>query len=293
MNIAGMLLIAALQQFSPGPSSVLVVQNLSFGGILVQPGGGRLTLTPAGSFLPEGNGVLPGASPVSAYARIDLKGIPNGNFHLRVDPASVTLKGPGGSIQIANFQPSRSLDGKFEGTGQMEVMLGGTLDIPAGTPAGFYSTTVNIRLHTDTGRDTIQPMSISCTVRSPLSIKTLSQLDFGTITAGRGGIFRVSPASGYTPIGTDGPRLIKGTPHAASFLITGPAQTPYEIILPTQTMLTGGKNSILVNNIKADQSKGLMPSNGLPVHVGADLQVQANQPPGSYKGVFDVTVAYH
>lgn len=294
MNIPCIILLACLQQFPIGPSSILVVQGLSFGGIIVQPGGGRITLTPTGSFLPEGTGVFPGAAPVSSYARIHLRGLPNGSFRLRVDPASIPLKGTaGGAIQLVNLQPLHPLEGRFDGAGDTDVMLGGTLDIPAGAPAGVFSAVVNLRLSTDTVRDVIQPMTISCTVRSPLTIKNLNSLDFGTITAGSGGVIRISPTAAYTQSGNNGPKLVRGnTPHAATFLVTGPAQTPYQIILPKETLLTANQNSIVVNNFIADQTKGVMPGNGLIVHVGADLNVKANQPPGSYKGVFKVTVAY-
>lgn len=294
MSIPLMILLACAQP-SPatGPLSILVIQHLAFGGIIVQPSGGRITLTPGGSFLPEGSGVLPGAYPPCAYARVHLRGLPNGSFRLRVDPPSTRIKGSaGGSIQLVNLQPLHPIDGKFDGAGDAEVMLGGTLDIPAGTPAGLFSTTLNVRLVTDTVREVTQPLILSCVVRSPLTITNLASLDFGTITAGRGGVVRIGPNSTCTQDANGGPRLVRGTPHSASFMVTGPAQTPYEIILPQAISLSSSKSSILVNHFTSDQKKGFMPSNGLSVHVGADLQVQADQPPGAYKGVFIVTVAY-
>ena len=42
----------------------------------------------------------------------------------------------------------------------------------------------------------------------------------------------------------------------------------------------------------SDQQQGRLPGNGLTFHVGAGLEIRADQPSGTYRGIFLVLVAY-
>lgn len=276
-----------------GAPGAQVILPLSFGGVLVQPFGGRITLTPQGSLLPEGPGAQPGASPAASYARIRLVGPPRAHFRLRFDPANPALAGSGGgAITLAAFLTSLPASGgTFDGAGEAEVAVGGTLDVSAGASAGPYSARVNLQLQVDGCAPVVQSLPVSCVVRSPLTLTALEPLDFAAITPGGGGVFRVGAVSGHT-MGGAGPRLVKGTPHPALFRLTGPAHTAYTILLPREATLAGPRGTIRLIDFTSDPAQGLLPPGGLSVHVGASLDVKPDQAPGAYRGVFQVTVAY-
>jgi len=278
---------------TPNPVNVQVIAPLSFGGLLVQAGGGRCTLTAGGSLLPEGSGVFLGAAPPASYARIQLTGPANAQFRCTLNPSTPVLRGPGGAaIQLASFQPAGPMVGRFGNSGTLELDLGGTLDIPAGAPAGRYTAMALVQLLVNGYPAVTQPLTIVCEVRSPLVLTTLQSLDFGALAAGGGGRFCVE-ASTWLSLAADGPRLMGGKPHAAVFRFTGPARTSYNLLLPTRITLTGPRGTMDVTDFTCDQDfTQKLPASGIVFHVGACLNVAKDQAPGFYRGTFRVTVAY-
>ena len=293
MKIIVILLVTIFQLHAIDQPSLQVIQNMSFGSLLVLPAGGRITLTEQGSRIPVGTLML-GANSVGSYARIRLRGPAGSSFILALDAKNPVLAGSaGGSIQVASFQASLpTLAGKFDNSGETEVTLGGTLDVPADIPDGSFHNVVNLILIVERLPSVTQSMTVSCIVRTPLTLTNLSPLDFASITSGGGGIFNVLPTSAFTKNG-NGPRLVKGSPKAASFRITGPPSTFYNIILPEEAILTGPKGTLRISDFTSDQVRGSLPSGGIVFHVGARLNVIADQAPGTYKGIFRVTVAYN
>jgi hypothetical protein len=284
------LLPLAAVQLTPG---VQIISPLSFGGLLVQPGGGQVTLTAAGSLLPEGPGVFPGAKPMASYGRILVSGPANAPYRLRIGPPTVILRGSGGgSLTLVSFlAPAPVMAGRLDGAGLAEIQLGGTLGIPRATPAGTYSGVAMVQLFIAGFQPVYQPLTVLASVRSPLTLTTLDHLDFGCITPGGGGSFTVD-AGGHRA-GESGPRLVKGAPHAAAFLLTGTAQTPYTLILPTEITLAGPGAPMTVAGFNCDLGRqGVLSGAGLVFHVGAELRVAVNQAPGVYRGIVLVTVAY-
>jgi hypothetical protein len=279
----------------PAPLSIQVIAPLPFGGLLVQPGGGRITLTPRGSLVPEGPGVVPGASPPAGYARIRLAGPANGQYQLRLSPATPVLRGSGrGAVQLESFHPGPDhLSGRFDAGGAAEIDLGGTLDIPAGFAAGLFTALADLRLDCAGWATAVQTLAISCTLRAPLRLTLTGPLDFGGLMPGDGrGDFHVGPG-GPSQGGAAGPTLVKGTPRCASLLLTGPARTCYSILLPQEAFLMGPGGRLRMHGFGSDRPKsGLLPGGGLVFQVGADLDVPALQPTGTYRGTFQVTVAY-
>ena len=163
--------------------------------------------------MPEGPGISPAAGTAAVHARIRLRGPANGRFRLRVDPVNPVLAGSaGGTIRVNGFLPSaEGIEGTFNAAGNQEVALGATLAIPWRIPAGTYRAVASILLNAENCPAVVQPLAISCVVRSPLTLVTLANLDFGTILAGDGGIFRLNPTRGHTA-GGRGPRLMRGRP---------------------------------------------------------------------------------
>lgn len=280
-----------------GPQ-IQVLTPLSFGGLLVQPGGGRITLTPGGSLLPEGQGVFPGAAPAAGYARIRLRGPAGAQFRLALNPAAPVLHGSsGGTLRMAMFQPSLpAMTGTFDASGSFELDLGGTLDIPARAPAGMYvcpGATLQMSVDGVSGT-VVQPLTLSCTLRAPLNLFSIASLDFGGLVPGRtAGVFRVDVAGGHRTDTSGGPTLFKGAPHPAGFLLTGPARSFYSILLPREAIMQGPAGTMRMHDFTCDAGPtGQLPDAGLVFHVGAGLDVAANQPPGNYRGSFQVTVFY-
>ncbi len=275
---------------------IQVITPLSFGGLLVQPKGGRATLTAAGSLLPEGVGVFPGASPPAEYGRIRLKGPAKADFHIRLDPATPALQGSsGGVVQLAAFHPSlANLYGRFNSAGEAELDLGGTLDIPARAPAGRYTANVHILMVADGVPDATQVLPIYCTLRSPLTLAVLDQLNFAGLAPGPNrGTFSVDAAGGYFSAGTAGPLLVKGAPNPAAIRLTGAAGTRYDILLPKTIFLQGPGVPIPVQNFTCDRAlSGFLPGAGLTLHVGAQLVMAQGQASGTYSGAFQISVVY-
>jgi hypothetical protein len=289
-----LFLTAAIQAAAvPVAPSVHVAAPLAFGGLLVQAAGGRITLTCNGSLLPEGPGVLTSAAPLASYGRIHLTGPANGHFRLAIAPGNPVLGGSaGGAIALAAFQTSvPASGGRFDASGSADVAIGGTLDIPAFAPAGAYAAVANLQLYADGCAPVVQYLAVTCTVRSPLVLTTLAPLAFAGITPGSGGSFRLDPGGAWSaPQG--GPRLVKGTPSPAAFRLTGPALTPYSILLPAEVPLAGPGGTIRMVDFTSDVVQGSLPPGGLVFHVGATLDLRADQPLGTYRGSFRITVVY-
>ncbi len=283
-------------QAAAGAPSIQVITPLSFGGLLVQPKGGRVTLTATGSLLPEGVGVFPGASPPAEYGRIRLKGPAKANFHIRIDPATPVLQGSsGGLVHLAAFLPSlANLYGRFSTAGEAELDLGGTLDVPSRAPAGRYNANVHILMVADGVPDVTQVLSIYCTLRSPLTLAVLDQLNFAGLAPGPNrGTFNLDAAGGYFSAGTAGPLLVKGTPKPAAIRLTGTAGTRYDILLPKTIFLQGPGVPIPVQNFRCDRAlSGSLPDAGLTFHVGAQLVMAQGQASGTYSGTFQISVVY-
>jgi hypothetical protein len=105
------------------------------------------------------------------------------------------------------------------------------------------------------------------------------------------GIYQVG--GGGSAVGENGPRLLKGVPREASFLLTGPSSSVYSIILPAAAFLTGPAGTMQIRDFTCSQPKsGFLPNGGLIFQLGAGLVVPAAQPSGNYQGTFQVTVVY-
>lgn len=278
---------------TPSPLSLQVVAPVCLGGLLVQACGGRVTLTERGSLLPEGNGVLPGSAPPAAYGRVLLTGPANTRYRLTAIPLNPVLRSGAGAVQLASFRFARPFcEGVFGPSGTAEVDLGGTLDIPAQTPAGRYSGVSILQLTVPGWPAITQPLPIACQVRSPLVLANLDALEFGCVIPCGGGDYRVGPDPGSSPVGK-GPQWLKGPCHGASFRFTGPARTALHLILPSQITLTSAGGSITVSDFTCDQDfRNGLAASGVVFHVGATLHVAADQAPGTYQGTFPLMVVY-
>ncbi len=91
--------------------------------------------------------------------------------------------------------------------------------------------------------------------------------------------------------------LVASTSGAASFNISGAANTIYTVTLPDTDAIniSSGSNTMTVHQFTVYPPSGSakLGSDGLATFsVGGKLEVGANQPTGNYIGAFDVTVSY-
>jgi len=278
-------------------SDIQVVQPLAFGGLLVSPFGGSVTLTEDGALIPDGGGVVPGSQSPYTEARIRLTGPPGLSFTLKVDPSSPLLGGTSGTaIRLAEFRCSLAgFRGTFDGSGQAEVKLGGRLDVPSGTAPGLYrASQVNLQLQVPGQAAVTMPFMISALLRAPLYLNATGDLDFGSLIPGtQTGVFEVLPAGGHQTRQAMGPNLFRGRPAPATFQLQGPVGTSYSIQLPQKILLQGVGQPLRVEGITCSvATNGVLPAGGLSFGVGAGLVVPPDQLPGIYRGTFVVTVNY-
>ncbi|OPZ14505.1 MAG: hypothetical protein BWZ06_00931 [Bacteroidetes bacterium ADurb.BinA261] len=86
-----------------------------------------------------------------------------------------------------------------------------------------------------------------------------------------------------------------GSDHqAASFTATGSAEETYSLSFPASATLTreGNSETMTVNGFSENATNKLSATGEETFHVGATLNVGANQAPGVYRGEFTVTAAH-
>ena len=133
-------------------------------------------------------------------------------------------------------------------------------------------------------------------ILSPLSVIKRADLDFGTIVVSGAGTAVVDPVSGS--LTTTGSVTKAGaTAHPALFTSTGSKNAVVHIRLPTNSITVtrvGGTETMTVGTWTLDGlANRKIPSNTtFDFAVGATLNVNANQVPGTYRGTFTVTVQY-
>jgi hypothetical protein len=127
-----------------------------------------------------------------------------------------------------------------------------------------------------------------------IAIVNTGALEFGQIIAGPAGTVAVSTASVRTSPSTTLYFANGTTPAAATFDVTGGADSTYSITLPADAAvsLAGPGVAMVVNGFVSSPETGLLTGGTETLSVGATLSVAAAQTPGAYSGTFDVTVAY-
>ena len=156
------------------------------------------------------------------------------------------------------------------------------LSLPAAAPAAPVPATSNA-----TG---------TATILKPLSVIKQTDLDFGTLVVGGAGTAIVDPVSGALTV--TGLVTSSGTSaHQATFVTTGSKNSVISIRIPTKAVLltrVGGTETVSVSNWTLDgsQNRKIPLTSALGFGVGATITIPATQAPGTYAGLFDVTVQY-
>lgn len=136
----------------------------------------------------------------------------------------------------------------------------------------------------------------SVTIVKPMALTKTADLVFGSLApTKKAGTVTMSPAG----IRTSKDVILSptATGHAATFNLTGIANAIFSIILPHSTTLTGPGASMKVSAFTSTPSQRrpvTFNRNGTAtLAIGAKLAVGANQTPGTYTGIFSITVNYN
>lgn len=130
-----------------------------------------------------------------------------------------------------------------------------------------------------------------------ITVANTQPLAFGSFAAGTGGSITMSPSGARSASG--GIVLISSAVgSAAQFTVSGDPDLTYSITLPangTADLKNSSGQSMGLTNFTSNPSGiGQLSATGKQtVSVGATLNVGAQQAPGAYTGVFDVTVDYN
>jgi len=128
----------------------------------------------------------------------------------------------------------------------------------------------------------------------PAQIKILKSMEFGTIAADATlpGYVTIDPVTKTKTVG-GGVYDFGGGDRPMHFDIRGDKGMPYTITLPSSVTLTSGASSMTLGNFTTDVPLvGVFVSGMYHVNLGGTLQVAANQAPGTYSGLIDITVNY-
>ena len=140
----------------------------------------------------------------------------------------------------------------------------------------------------------------SATIITPISILKTTDMNFGNLAVSPtiSGTVTLSPLGGRTTDGAGGVVLpaVNGTVAAASFTVSGLANSTYSISLPSSYIISYLTNNMTVNAFTSTPSAiGTLTGGSQVIKVGATLNVAAGQVAGTYVNTtgFNVTVNYN
>lgn len=135
----------------------------------------------------------------------------------------------------------------------------------------------------------------TATIVGPISIAKTVDMNFGFVAS--------SGALGTVILATDGSRgftggvtlLAGGIPAAASFTVTGNPGAAFTFSVPGSITLASGGNSMTVDTFVDDAPANIPVGGTVTVLLGATLDVDVNQPAGTYTNIVDLiaTVNYN
>ena len=221
-------------------------------------------------------------SPASSFsAHFTLTGAPNETYRIFLPTSPVLMRVAGGVLEATQFQSIPSGTGHLDGNGNGTIDVGATrADISPTQATGNYSGSFMIGVQSSTGGPTSQARSTARqTVIASLAISKLANLDFGAIAPG-------DPSR----------RVDSAAPAAARFVVSGERNRLFSIHLPQSVILrhSNGATMSVRNLLSTPGDPGnLGPSGSVSLSVGGILPgIPAQQPAGSYVGLFTVTVVY-
>lgn len=280
-----------------------VSKNLSFGtlvptvssGSVVIGLNGAITTNGAVTVAPSGTAYYAGQA---VYTGSGLSGVAN-IVSMTFLNSSVTLSnGSGGTVTVTNFTITPNLQVSLLNP-SATANVGGTMNFTSASTPGNYTGSVQIQGSSLLGGTATVTLPITLTLWRPLSLSQTKALSFGGVEV-RGGnsVINVNAQNGTRTVtsGQAGVNLISGRPGVSGeFAVTGNPNTAVTITLPGSTTLTGPGAAMTVNNFSRfpSSSNPTLDSTGaMTLKIGAALNVNAAQAPGTYNGTYTLTVSY-
>lgn len=140
------------------------------------------------------------------------------------------------------------------------------------------------------GNEATATADVSATVVEPIDLTKDQDMSFGSFTVGDTAGTIILGTDGSTS-STGGASTVTNGNQAAAFTATGEDGRAYDVTLPTSATLSGPGDDMTADTF-TDNATGTLTGGTETFQVGATLNVNADQEPGSYSGSFDVTVAY-
>lgn len=119
--------------------------GLEFGKVSVSGAAGTVEITPDGSRYATGGAAVDPADHFSP-ATFVIQGRPNESFAVQLPDSLDIFDNNGNKIVVGNFS-SNSQQGSLGPSGDMEIMIGGKLNLDPNQPTGSYSGTLVIDVH--------------------------------------------------------------------------------------------------------------------------------------------------
>lgn len=132
------------------------------------------------------------------------------------------------------------------------------------------------------------------TLVAPVAITPAADLAFGRFTPGAGGDVQIAVDGSRASSGAV-VLLREGSGQAARFEVSGAASAGFGLRLPETVAVVreGGNETMRVHRFVSSPVQGLLDARGRQaLNVGATLTAAARQPPGRYRGSFEVAVEY-
>ncbi len=161
----------------------------------------------------------------------------------------------------------------------------------------FYTLLALLCLHSAFGQ-TSQTVNVNANIITGLSLTVNRHMNLGSIVPSTTGAITVtldpSVASPRTKTGTGG-ILVGNTHSSAQLTITGHANTPVSLTLPSSVIVLSASNAMEIKNFTSSAAGNTLTldQNGNGVfYVGGNLLLAQNQAVGLYEGSFQVIVNY-
>lgn len=142
-----------------------------------------------------------------------------------------------------------------------------------------------------------QTVNVNATIITGLSMTVNRHLNLGSIVPSTSGAISVtldpSVGSARTKTGTGG--VLVGNGASALISISGQANLPVNITLPTTVTLVNGVNQMLLTDFRSSASDNSLTLDGIGnanFQIGATINLSQNQAVGVYEGSFQVVVNY-
>ena len=126
------------------PIAITKTVDMNFGSIAVSPTiAGTVVLAPAGTRTKTGGVTLPAVTGTVTAASFNVTGLGTSTYSISL-PSTITLAGtPSGSMTVGTFLSTPSGTGTLT-AGAQTVLVGGTLNVGAGQPAGTYTNSADM-----------------------------------------------------------------------------------------------------------------------------------------------------